>query len=93
MQAAGLVEYEKVHILNITNGSRLETYVIKAKKGSGNICINGAAAHHVNKDDLVIIVSYCRINHQNIDTHKPQVVHVNESNIIVDVSSSIQSIV
>ena len=92
MKAAGLVEYEKVHILNITNGSRLETYVIKAKENSGVICINGAAAHHVSRGDMVIVVSYCRIKSQAVDKHKPQVVHVDENNLITDVSSSIQSI-
>ena len=91
MKAAGLLEYEKVHILNITNGTRLETYVIKAKEGSGSICINGAAAHHVNKGDLVIIVAFCRIKEKNINIHKPKVVHVDHNNVIVDVSSSVQT--
>ncbi len=91
MEAAGLVEYEKVHILNITNGSRLETYVIKAKRDSGNICINGAAAHHVSKGDLVIIVSYCQIKKQDISLYKPKVVHVDLNNVIVDISTTIQS--
>ncbi len=91
MEAAGLVEYEKVHILNITNGSRLETYVIKAKRDSGDICINGAAAHHVDKGDLVIIVSYGQIKKQDISSHKPKVVHVDLNNVIIDISTTIQS--
>ena len=66
MNAAGLHEYEKVHILNISNGSRLETYVIKGGADSGEVCINGAAAHLVHKGDLVIIVSYCQIKQKNI---------------------------
>ena len=61
MQSSGLIEYEKVEILNITNGNRLETYVLKGEKGSGCIKINGAAAHHVNINDLIIIVSYCQL--------------------------------
>ena len=57
MDAAGLKEFEKIQVLDITNGNRLETYVIKGKRGSGEVCINGAAAHLVNKGDLVIIVA------------------------------------
>ena len=93
MIVAGLLEYEKVHILNITNGSRLETYVIKAKKGSGEICINGAAAHHVKRGDMIIIIAYCRIKNKNIKSHSPQVVHVDEKNRVINVSPSIESIV
>ena len=83
MEAAGLVEYEKVHILNITSGARVETYVIKASKHSKEICINGAAAHHVNKNDMVIIVSYCQIKQLHANKHKPTIVHVNKNNEIV----------
>ena len=83
MEAAGLVEYEKVHILNITNGSRLETYVIKAKRDSGNICINGAAAHLVSKGDLVIIVAYGSVDENDVQKYTPRVVHVNEKNELV----------
>ena len=56
LEASGICENEKVHVLNITNGNRLETYVIKGKKGSGEICINGAAAHLIEKGHLIIIV-------------------------------------
>ena len=83
MMAANLVEYEKVHILNITSGSRVETYVIKAPKHSKEICINGAAAHLVNKNDMVIIVSYCQIKQLHANKHKPTIVHVNKNNEIV----------
>ena len=57
MDAANLCEFEKVDILNVTNGNRLQTYIIKGERGLGDVCINGAAAHLVNKGDLVIIVS------------------------------------
>ena len=83
MIAANLVEYEKVHILNITSGTRVETYVIKAPKNSKEICINGAAAHLVNKNDMVIIVSYCQIKQLHANKHKPTIVHVNKNNEIV----------
>ena len=63
MAAANLFPYEQVQVLNITNGNRLDTYVIEGSKNSGEICINGAAAHLVSPGDLVIIVSYCKIKH------------------------------
>ena len=57
LQAEGIEEWEKIHVLDVTNGSRLETYVVKAPAGSGRICINGAAAHLVHPGDLVILIS------------------------------------
>ena len=82
MDAANLREYEKVQILNITNGNRLSTYVIKGARGSGAIKINGAAAHHVNVNDLIIIVSYCYLDSKELQNHEPSIVHVNSSNEI-----------
>ena len=88
MEAAHLVEYEKVQILNITNGNRLDTYAIKGKRGSGCIKINGAAAHHVNVSDLIIIVSYCQLNANDVDTHEPRIVHVNSKNEIISITAN-----
>ena len=88
MDAAGLLEYESVHILDITNGNRLETYVIKGARGSGCICVNGAAAHLINKNDLVIIVAYCQLANVEVDDHVPTVVHVDETNNIVSLATS-----
>ena len=88
MDAAGLLEYERVHVLDITNGNRLETYVIKGARGSGCICINGAATHLINKNDLVIIVAYCQLTAVEIDDHVPTIVHVNETNNIVSLATS-----
>ena len=85
MIAANLLEYEKVQVLNITNGNRLSTYVIEAPEKSGEVCINGAAAHLVSPKDLIIIVSYCTINHDLLKDHHPSVVHVNKKNQVVDV--------
>lgn len=87
MNAAGLLEYERVQVLDITNGSRLETYVIKGERGSGCICINGAAAHLINKNDLVIIVAYYQLAISEIDNYSPTVVHVNEKNQIVSLAA------
>ena len=89
MDAAGLLEYESVHVLNITTGSRLETYVIKGKRDSGCICINGAAAHLVKQGDLVIIAAYCQLNENEINNYIPKIVHVNDTNKIVSLSESI----
>ena len=83
MKKAGLYEYEKVHVLNISNGNRLETYVIKGAPNSREVCINGAAAHLVSKGDLVIIAGYCSLDISSIDEFQPSIVHVNENNIII----------
>ena len=91
MTASNLLEYEKVQILNVTNGNRLDTYVIEGKSNSGEICINGAAAHLVSPKDIVIIVSYCSIDHNALKKHKPTVVHVDEKNQIINIASDVLS--
>ena len=83
MDAAGFREYEKIQILDITNGNRIETYIICGVRGSGNVCINGAAAHLIHKDDLVIIVSYCQLDETEAQNHSPQIVHLNSENKVV----------
>ena len=83
MDAADLLEGEKVTIADITNGARLETYVIPAPRGSGIITINGAAAHLVNAGDLVIIISYAMVDDAEARTLKPTVIHVDENNRVV----------
>ena len=80
MDLANLHEFEKVQILNITNGNRLETYVIKGQRGSGEVCINGAAAHLVNKKDLVIIVAYCILSQDELLNFSPKIIHVDAKN-------------
>ena len=86
MEAAGIIEWEKVAILEVTNGERLETYAIKAPRGSREICINGAAAHLVKPGDLVIILSYLHVDVGSVHEHKPKIVIVNENNEIVSVT-------
>ena len=83
MEAADLLEGEQVVIADITNGARLETYVIPAPAGSGMIGINGAAAHLVSAGDLVIIMSYAILDDAEARTLRPSVVHVDEANRIV----------
>lgn len=74
MDAAGMIEGEKVQILDINNGERLETYIIKGERGSGCICLNGAAARKVQVDDLVIIVSYALMDFEEAKRFKPSVI-------------------
>ena len=83
MEAADLLENEQVVIADITNGARLETYVIPAPAGSGTVGINGAAAHLVGEGDLVIIMSYAMVEDSEARAMKPLVVHVDETNAIV----------
>ena len=83
MLAANLKKYEKVHVLDLTNGSRLETYVIPDKRGSKNICINGAAAHLVNTGDRIIILSYCALDVNESENYCPTIIRLNEQNDIV----------
>ncbi|MFN8286793.1 MAG: aspartate 1-decarboxylase [Chitinophagales bacterium] len=80
MEAANLVEHEKVQIVNVNNGERLETYVIKGERGSGIICLNGPAARKVAVGDIVIVISYCNVTMEEYKNHKPVTVHVNSSN-------------
>jgi len=83
MEAADLLEGEQVAIVDITNGARIETYVIPGPRGSGVIGINGAAAHLVHPGDLVIIMSYAVLDDAEARALKPRVVHVDENNRIV----------
>ena len=84
MRAANIRDYEKVHVLDITNGARLETYVIPDTPGSKSICINGAAAHLVNTGDRIIILSYCSVNYKTSNQYKPTIIRLNEQNNIID---------
>ncbi|WP_455529903.1 aspartate 1-decarboxylase [Ruminococcus sp.] len=86
MEAAGLYEYERVHISNVNSGSRIETYVIAGERGSGVICLNGAAARSGQKGDHVIIMAYANMAPDEIKTHRPKVVFVGDKNEIVRVT-------
>lgn len=86
MKAANLVPHEHVHVWNVTNGSRFETYVIAAPKGSGTIQINGAAAHHANRGNLVIVSSFVHVEAKKARAHKPRIVFVDEKNRVKKIS-------
>jgi len=83
MDNAKINPFEKVMVVDLDNGERLETYVIEGKKNSGEICLNGAAARKILKGDNVIIMSFSLIDEQEIKDFKPLIVHVDESNRIV----------
>ncbi len=80
MDAANLIENEKVQVLNIENGQRLETYVIKGTRGSGMICMNGPAARRVSVGDTVIVISYASMDFETAKTFKPSVIFPKEDN-------------
>lgn len=80
MDAADLLEYEQVHVVDVDNGSRFETYVIEGEPGSGTICVNGAAARLVQPGDRVIIISYAAVDRAEAEAVTPVVVQVDESN-------------
>jgi aspartate 1-decarboxylase len=86
MEAAGFLENEKVDIYDVTNGARLSTYVIPGVRGSGEIGINGAAAHLVNPGDLVIIASYAWMTAQEAASNRPHIVHVDGRNRVVELA-------
>ncbi len=92
LRAAGIEEWEKIHVLDVTNGSRLETYVVKAPAGSGEICINGAAAHLVQPGDLVILITYEGISSDSLAEYTPTIVHVNSKNEVVDISHELDAV-
>ncbi|GAA4699841.1 aspartate 1-decarboxylase [Pseudonocardia yuanmonensis] len=87
MEAADLLEGEQVAIVDITNGARLETYVIPGERGSGVIGINGAAAHLVHPGDLVILIAYGQLDEAELLTYSPKVVFVDGENKIVELGS------
>lgn len=87
MDAAGLVEYEKVQIADIDNGNRFETYIIAGEENSGCICLNGAAAKCVDVGDKVIIMAYAQMQIDEIKSHQPKVVFVNDSNKIIEIAN------
>ena len=82
MDAANMIEYEKIHVVNVNNGERLETYLIKGKRGSGVICLNGAAARRGAVGDVVIIISYAIMDFEKAKIHKPTVVIPQPGNIL-----------
>ncbi|MEH7176654.1 aspartate 1-decarboxylase [Neobacillus vireti] len=84
LDAVGMMANEKVQIVNNNNGARLETYIIPGERGSGVVCLNGAAARLVQKGDIVIIISYCLVSEEKVQSHKPKVAIMGEDNKIME---------
>ncbi len=89
MEAADILPYEQVHVLDVTNGARLVTYAIPGQRGSGEVCINGAAAHLVQAGDTVIVLTYATLTEEEARSHRPRLVYVDEDNRIVRVAEEI----
>ncbi|MCR5647404.1 MAG: aspartate 1-decarboxylase [Acholeplasmatales bacterium] len=83
MDESGILEYEKVQVVDVNNGSRFETYTIKGKRGSGIICLNGAAAHCSKVGNKIIIMSYADMTVEEAKENKPTVIFVNDDNKII----------
>src|SRR5215208_2867190 len=85
LEAADIREHEQVHVVDVDNGARFETYTIAGQRGSGEIKVNGAAARLVHSGDTVIVISYASYDERELETYEPKVVHVNAENQIVTV--------
>jgi len=83
MEAANMIENEKVQIVNINNGERLETYLIKGERGSGMVCLNGPAARKAQVGDVVIIISYCSMDFEDAKKYQPKVIFPDDHNKLI----------
>lgn len=87
LEAAGIYEYEQVQIVDVNNGNRFETYTIAGERGSGLICLNGAAARQVQVGDKIIIMAYAMMHEEEIKTNPPKVVFVDDNNKIARITN------
>ena len=89
LDAADILEHEQVHVVDVDNGARFETYTIAGQRGSGEVKVNGAAARLVHSGDTVIVISYASYDREDLETYEPRVVHVNAENEIVTVDDAV----
>ena len=89
LEASDILEHELVHVLDVDNGARFETYTIAGERGSSEVKVNGAAARLVHSGDTIIVVSYASYDEQELAGYQPTVVHVNSNNQIIDVNSNV----
>ena len=92
LDAANIREHEQVHVVDVDNGARFETYTISGERGSGEICINGAAARLVHTGDTIIVISYAGYEEDELDSYEPRVVHVNRDNEIVLTDATVKEL-
>jgi len=89
LDASNLRVGQKVEIVNVNNGERFSTYVIKGERGSKDMCLNGAAARKVEIGDKIIVIAYASYNEAELETYKPIVVHVNDNNDIIEITNEL----
>jgi aspartate 1-decarboxylase len=92
LDAADIHEHEQVHVVDVDNGARFETYTISGERGSGQICVNGAAARLVHSGDTIIVISYADYDEEELDSYVPRVVHVNRDNEIVLTDATVKEL-
>jgi aspartate 1-decarboxylase len=92
LDAADIREHEQVHVVDVDNGARFETYTISGERGSGEICINGAAARLVHTGDTIIVISYAEYSEEELESYQPRVVHVNRDNEIVITDATVREL-
>jgi aspartate 1-decarboxylase len=92
LDAADIREHEQVHVVDVDNGARFETYTISGERGSGEICINGAAARLVHTGDTIIVISYAEYSEEELESYVPRVVHVNRDNEIVITDATVREL-
>jgi aspartate 1-decarboxylase len=93
LDAADIVEHEQVHVVDVDNGARFETYTIAGERGSGDMCINGAAARLVHRGDTIIVISYGQYDEADLERYEPRVVHVQaETNRIITVDDEVATL-
>jgi aspartate 1-decarboxylase len=89
LDAADILEHEQVHVVDVDNGARFETYTIAGARGTGEVKVNGAAARLVHTGDTIIVISYGSYDRRDLETYEPKVVHVNAENQIVTVDDAV----
>src|SRR3954466_464763 len=93
LEGADILEHEQVHVVDVDNGARFETYTISGRRGSGEVCVNGAAARLVHDGDTIIVISYAAYSEEEIETsYDPKVVHVNKRNEIVVADNTVREL-
>lgn len=92
LDAADILEHEQVHVVDVDNGSRFETYTIAGERGSGVVQVNGAAARLVHSGDTIIVISYAEYDREDLETYEPVVVHVDRGNGIIQVDDAVDQL-
>ena len=92
LEAADIREHEQVHVVDVDNGARFETYTIAGERGAGAIRVNGAAARLVHRGDTIIVISYASYDESELDRYEPRVVHVDRRNRIVDIDAEVATL-